>query len=262
LLQLARFGQAYWRVAVDQEFLLRLAPAAGGTVERAGRIPWLKALVLDAWYVWVPALLVVGSVPAVRAWRAHRKLLAVALATLVMTVALTVGGPQVYPRYTLPLMPPLAAVLAAVLTLTTRRGVVAGALALAAFLASLPALRNAQYTPAQARPDWTAACEQLRDSLRPGETPVFVHPDPAVRPFPRGAFVWHASLPRSAFLVASRHVPGFAERALYRNYPPPWRGLAARSDLPALRDHLAGLRITWQDEAYAVWRSGPGARED
>jgi 4-amino-4-deoxy-L-arabinose transferase-like glycosyltransferase len=251
LLQALRHGPEALETAVGSQMLERFLPANEDGARGLGALDRL-IIVDEPWLRW-PAILALLALPFLMRRPAPAGLVAVLFA-FVAAMALAQG--QVFARYTVVVLPLLAAGLAGTVVLLLPRPVMAlGAVAVLSAASAGPvklaALRTAAIQPENVT-EMVAATRSVAAALRPDEIPVYCQAGDGPRLIP-GVISVYGGAARPAIRVR----PG--DDIPRTDAPqPPMRGLCPAADLPALAAGLGPVTVEDRIGPWVHW-SAPGS---
>jgi hypothetical protein len=252
VLQTALYGQKVIEQQYVDEMLLRFSPI-GSTAESRR---WYKILVADEAILWLPAMLSVLVVPFV--FRSLEAWVPAAILLVFLVMMVTASG-YVHHRYTLLVLPLLAASLAALLTrfLPGRATALAAAVGLS-FLVGGPFKRaEALGLTFNGQQQYLPLLQSLRSSLLPQETLIGCRfkedADPTIWILP-GSLSYYGSNGHPIYLMKRPEDISKQER-IKNKIRPPYRGLCRSDEFEQLRPWLAGYEIVEQSAGYVHWTS-------
>jgi len=257
VLQTARFGSKVIEQQYVDEMLRRFSPM-GSTGQSS---QWYRLIVSDEAILWLPAMLSVFVIPFL--FRSLEALVPAAI-VLVFLVMMAIASGLVHHRYTLLLLPLLAASMAALLTrlLAARVMAMAVAVGLSAFVGGPFKSAEAIGVMFDGQRKYLPVLHNLQTKLLPQETLLTCRfeedPDPTIWILP-GSLSYYGSNGHPVFLL--RHPKDIFKREhVEHKIRPPFRGLCRSEQFEKLREWLVDFEIVEQSQGYVHWTSKGGAR--
>ena len=252
VLQTALYGQKVIEQQYLDEMLLRFSPI-GSTAESR---QWYKILVADEALLWLPAMLSVLVIPFV--FRSLEALVPVAILLAFLAMMVTASG-YIHHRYTLLVLPVLAASLAALLTriLPGRATALAAAVGLSLLVGGPFKRAEALGLMFNGQQQYRPLMQNLRTSLLPLETLISCRfkedADPTIWILP-GSLSYYGSNGHPIYLIRRPEDISRQER-IKNKICPPYRGLCRSNEFELLRRWLADYEIVEQSLGYVHWTS-------